>query len=291
MPVRCSWKPRRIGSDDCACTYQGKLAAAAPAAMPFSSVRRLGAPIVSVIVPTPPLSFRPRVWGAGGVVHEFPAAGRTGRGSRRPRRAARAGGRRRTRGSVQPAVVVPGRVGKRDDADGVLSVGRSPGPHGGGDAAPGGRAEVPALGVAADGEQELEAGEPREERRAPGFGAFAAGRQVAAVRALAGEAESHRDDGDAPGVVEGGLVEAEPGAETGAGRVVERAAAGVDAGAGRLAGDAEARGCRDLEDRARLVRQRVAVAGRVAADPAAADGGEQGVEGCVGGHEPVPAAG
>ena len=40
MPVRCSWKPRRIGSEDCAWTKRGKPPAAVsapPAASPFST--------------------------------------------------------------------------------------------------------------------------------------------------------------------------------------------------------------------------------------------------------------
>ena len=85
MPVRCSWKPRRIGSEDWAWTKPGQLAAAAPAAMPFRSARRFGAPIMPVICDPSAADpaagpaaagFRRSMWGAGRLVHGISAGSR-----------------------------------------------------------------------------------------------------------------------------------------------------------------------------------------------------------------------
>ena len=65
-----------------------------------------------------------------------------------------------------------------------------------------GGAQMPALRVAADREDQLELRHGREQARVPGRRALAARRQVAAGGIVAGKAEAHRHDGDAALVVE-----------------------------------------------------------------------------------------
>ena len=100
--------------------------------------------------------------------------------------------------------------------------------------------------------------------------AFPARRQVGAARIQSRKAEAHRHDRDPACVIEGRRIDAHPVAEAIAGRIGEGPAGGVDAGPRRLAGDADGRGRRYLEDRSRFVRQRLADR-PVAADPAGAD--------------------
>src|SRR3954471_15010491 len=93
--------------------------------------------------------------------------------------------------------------------------------HGAGESVPEIAAEMPALRVLPDREDELETGQRLEQGLAPLFGAFAAGRELAALRILAREARPHRHDCDAGRIIEGRLVEAEPGAQANAGGVRE----------------------------------------------------------------------
>ena len=65
--------------------------------------------------------------------------------------------------------------------------------------------QVPALGVLANQHQQAQMGQLRQQLLAPGGGAFAARRQVAALRVLARKAKAHGQDGDAAGVVKFGL--------------------------------------------------------------------------------------
>ena len=63
-------------------------------------------------------------------------------------------------------------------------------------------AQMPALRIAADQQDQLQLRHGREQARVPGGRAFAPRRQVAAGRIMAGKAEAHGHDGDAPLVVE-----------------------------------------------------------------------------------------
>src|SRR5208337_1136315 len=108
--------------------------------------------------------------------------------------------------------------------------------------------QMPLLRIVAHEQNELEIGESRKQSLAPGFRAFAARRHVAAFGVEARKAESHRHDGDLRRIVEYRLADPEPLAQADAGWIGEGAPRGMNPGARRLAGDAEARGGRDLED-------------------------------------------
>ena len=82
-------------------------------------------------------------------------------------------------------------------------------------------AQVPALGVAADGQDQLELRHGREQALVPGGRAFPARRQVAAGRVVAGKAEAHGHDGDAALVVELLGRELQPGPQAVAGGSVK----------------------------------------------------------------------
>jgi hypothetical protein len=130
---------------------------------------------------------------------------------------------------------------------------------------------MPFLRVLADKENEFEVGKKRKHFLAPQFSAFATWRQVAALRVKAGEAEAHGHDGDDLRIVENVLADAEPAAQADAGTVGIGTTGSMDSNPRRLAGDANARGGRDLEDGPRLMREAGAISGRVAADAACAD--------------------
>src|ERR1700722_12796253 len=130
------------------------------------------------------------------------------------------------------------------------------------------RAKMPFLRVLPNEQNELQIGESRKHSLAPQFGAFAARRQVAALDVEAGEAEAHGRHGHDLRIVEHVLSDPEPAAQPDARRVRIGTARGMDADAWRLAGDADARGGRGLEDGPWRVRQRSAISRRVPADPA-----------------------
>ena len=130
---------------------------------------------------------------------------------------------------------------------------------------------MPFLGVLPDEQNELQIGESRKHALAPQLRAFAARGQVAALGVEAGEAEAHGRDGDDLWIVENVLADAEPAAQPDARRIGVGTARGMDPDARRLAGDANARGGRDLEDGPRLMRQGSAISRRVAANAAGAD--------------------
>ena len=130
---------------------------------------------------------------------------------------------------------------------------------------------MPFLRVLADEENEFQIGQSREHWLAPQFGAFAAWRQVAAFGVKARETEAHGHDGDDLRIVENALTDAEPAAQADARRVGIGTTRGMDSNPRRLAGDANARGRRDLKDGSRLMREAGAISGRVAADAACAD--------------------
>src|ERR1700690_2365282 len=131
---------------------------------------------------------------------------------------------------------------------------------------------MPSLGVLADEENEFEVGHERKHLLAPQFRAFAARRQVAALRVKARETEAHGHDGDDLRSVENLLANAEPAAQADARRVGIGTARGMDANPRRLAGDANARGGRDLEDGPRLMREAGAASGGGAANAAGGGG-------------------
>ena len=85
------------------------------------------------------------------------------------------------------------------------------------------------------------------------------------------ETEAHSYDGDDLRIVENALTDAKPAAQADARRVGIGTTRGMDPSPRRLAGDANARGGRDLEDGPRLMREAGAISGRVAANAAGAD--------------------
>src|SRR5271155_3307247 len=163
--------------------------------------------------------------------------------------------------ALQPAVVPPRRMRHGHEARtvaGAIDVA----PLADGFGQPGGdecRAEMPRLGVLADEQDELEIGQAMKQSLAPGLRAFAARRQVPAFGVETRKAESHRHDRNLHRIVEYLLADPEPLAQADAGRIGEGASRDVNPDARRLAGDAEARDVRDLEDGSRLMWQGTAV--------------------------------
>jgi hypothetical protein len=129
----------------------------------------------------------------------------------------------------------------------------------------------PFLRVLPDEQNEFQIGQSRKHWLAPQFGAFPTWRQVAAFCVKAWETEAHSHDGDDLRIVENALTDAKPAAQADARRVGIGTSRGMDTNPRRLAGDANARGRRDLEDGPRLMRESRAISGRVAADAACAD--------------------
>ena len=155
----------------------------------------------------------------------------------------------------------------------------APSPHGLVDALPGSfRSQMPALRMAANGQQQLQVRQPCEQSRSPDFRALPPGRQVAAVGPEAREAESHGNDRELRRIVEFAFFDRQPSPQPYSRWITERAAAVMNSGSGSLAGDADTRCLRDLDDRSRLVRQCLPIARPIAADPAVADRAHQCVE-------------
>src|SRR5215204_6718077 len=175
----------------------------------------------------------------------------------------------------EPAVVAPGRVRHRQDARAARRRDdRTPALYGRGEAGLAIWAEMPALRVSADREDQLEPRQRGEDRSAPSLGAFAPRRQIAALGVLTREARRHRNDRDAPRIVEDLLRDAEPGPQPHARGVGEGAAARMRARSGRLARDAQPGAGAGLDYRTRLVRERRTVTRLVAADAAGAQPGD-----------------
>jgi hypothetical protein len=130
---------------------------------------------------------------------------------------------------------------------------------------------MPFLGVLADEENELQIGESREHWLAPQFGAFTTWREIAAFGVKARETEAHGHDGDDPRIVENALTDAEPAPQPDAGWVGIGSTRGMDSNPRRLAGDANARGGRNLKDGPWLMREGRAISRGVTANAACAD--------------------
>lgn len=140
------------------------------------------------------------------------------------------------------------------------------------------RSEMPSLRMATNGQQQLQVRQPREQSRSPDFRALPPGRQVAAVGPQAGEAESHGKDRELRRIVEFAFFNLQPSPQPYSRWVIERAAAVMNSGSGSLAGDADTSCLRDLNDRSRLVDQRLPIARSIAADPAVADRAHKRIE-------------
>ena len=117
------------------------------------------------------------------------------------------------------------------------------------------------------------------------FGAFTTWRQVAAFGVKAWETEAHSYDGDDLRIVENALTDAKPAAQAYARRVGIGTTRGMDTNPRRLAGDANARGGRDLEDGPWLMREGRAISGCVATHAASPDVfGQRGQRSATGVH-------
>src|SRR5207244_6351546 len=101
-------------------------------------------------------------------------------------------------------------------------------------------AEKTALRMQADEEGQLDARQPSEQKIEPQLGAFAARRQIAPFPPPR-IAITHRDDRDKRLIVKSVSVYPHPHAQTLSARVVPQNARGVDARAGRLTNDQNAR--------------------------------------------------
>ena len=117
---------------------------------------------------------------------------------------------------------------------------------------------MPVLGILADGDDQLDLRHRRDHRFPPLGRAFRAGRQVATLRVLTGEAEAHRHDGDTGAVVKHLGCQIEPLPQAVARGVGEGDAAGVHTGSRRLPGNQDPRCRRGPDDGARLMWQGLA---------------------------------
>src|SRR5262245_10626753 len=175
----------------------------------------------------------------------------------------------------EPGIVAPRGVRQADPAW-LLTAGEqlAPGPHRGGHAAGGCRSQVPALRIAADGEEQLKLRHRRKQAPMPPRLAFGPRWQVAAAGIVAGKTKAHGHDGNAVLIVEFRRRQSKPAAQAVAGGIAERHPRGMHANAGCLAADDEARRRARPQHRSRLMRQWRAQWG-VAADPAGANLAQQ----------------
>jgi hypothetical protein len=108
-------------------------------------------------------------------------------------------------------------------------------------------------------------------------GTFAAGRQIAFLGIVTGEAEAHRHEGDGRLIVERRPVNAHPIAEAVTGCIIERQAGVVHAHPRCLPADGDARTRRHPHHWSRLMGE-LATARRIPADPARPDVSHQAIQ-------------
>ena len=174
---------------------------------------------------------------------------------------------------LQPTGVAPGWVGQRDREHAVIARERpGPGAHGVGEPR-GAGAEMPALSVGADEQDEFERCQFRHEAPTPERRAFLARREIAAFGILTWKAEAHGGNGNARFVVENGGRHVHPLAQAITGAVVERFSGGVNFCSWCLPDDENSRGGGGANNRTGFVGKRQTF--RIgAADAASADFGE-----------------
>src|SRR5260370_18548795 len=98
---------------------------------------------------------------------------------------------------------------------------------------------MPLLGIEADDQNELDIGQMLEDPRTPDFGAFAARREIAALRVEPRKATAHRYDREPPRIIENLFADPEPAAQAHAGGIGERTAGGGHPHPPRLARNAK----------------------------------------------------
>ena len=81
--------------------------------------------------------------------------------------------------------------------------------------------EMPALGMAANQQDERKVGQRVKQSCPPGFSAFAPWRKIVAAFVVAGETKGNRGDRDPPGVIKAGAVDSHPVPQTVTRAVVE----------------------------------------------------------------------
>lgn len=159
---------------------------------------------------------------------------------------------------LHPQPAPPARVRERNDARQVgLEV-----PHGLGERVTA-CFEIVVLRVLADEQRELDAGKRSEQWRMPLRRALSSRWQISAL-APAGPAESHRQNGEELGIIEGGAIDAEPLAQMISRVVVPGRSRGVHLCARRLADEQHLRVAMHAEHRPRTMgKVRGAVRARV----------------------------
>lgn len=118
--------------------------------------------------------------------------------------------------------------------------------------------QMPFLRIGAYKDRRFKIRQRRHQILAPGACAFFTGWQIAAFGVIPWKTKSHGNNCNALGVVEFLIAHAHPGAQAFAGRIGKRTPALMDEIAGRLPEYAEPRRFRHLQDRPRLMRQRLA---------------------------------